>query len=312
MERPAKPELNNKKVLALSVFGIALASFVLLQKPVNPAVIPGASRASILSGQPDALNNHKLIYYDQKLFFEGVAKANKNNSIAPNDAAGGIIPHHLLPSSLLSGFFKNLQGQNPKRIILLGPNHNELGYYNSISSLDGWQTPFGTVQPDQKTVNGLADKDLVHINENVIENEHSVASIMPYIKFYLPGARVVPIIVRGVMGQPEAQKLADEIAGYRDDQTIIISAVDFSHYLSAAAAEQKDEITYKAMKDFDYKKILSFNNDYTCSPQSIAILLMAMKDLGKTNFNLQQHTNSGLMENNLYMETTSYFSILFN
>jgi AmmeMemoRadiSam system protein B len=307
-----KLKVSKKAILALSLSGIALVCFVLVKKSVVHPTSPTVAATNISIDQQNAIINHKLIFYEQRLFFEGVTETNKNDVVIPKNVAGGIIPHHLLPSALLSGFFKELKQQNPERIILLGPNHNELGYYNSISSLYGWETPFGVVQPDQQTINDLASKDLVHINENVTENEHSVAGIMPYIKFYLPDARVVPIITRGIMKQAEAQKLAGQLAQYKDDQTVIIAAADFSHYLDAYQAQEKDQATYDAMQRFDYRKILSFNNDYTCSPTAITVLLMAMQDLGKTKFNLLQHTNSGFLENNLYMKTTSYFTIMFN
>lgn len=264
------------------------------------------------TSQHDAARNHKLIFYERELFSQGVIKANKNTVIPPPHIAGGIIPHHLLPSTVLSKFFRQLQFQNPKRIILLGPNHGELGAYKVISSVYGWETPFGIVQPDTQIVNDLVGEKLSNINEDVIENEHSVAGIMPYIKFYLPNARVIPLILRSTLTQQEAQQLADQLVTYEDSQTIIIAAVDFSHYLNASEAEQKDTVTYQAMKDFNFRKMWSMNSDYTDSPQSLAVVLMAMKKLGKGNVIELDHTNSGYMENNLFMETTSYFTLIFN
>ncbi len=150
---------------------------------------------------------HKLIFYDSKAFLNGVDYASRNKAEFPPDSKGGIIPHHLFPGFILSDFFSRLAKETPKRVIVIGPNHAEAGNYKLLSSKYAWETPYGTVLPDMDAIDKLADNGLIHINESVLENEHSVAGLMPYVKYYLPNAKVVPIILRGTLNDSEITRL---------------------------------------------------------------------------------------------------------
>lgn len=255
---------------------------------------------------------HPLIFYDDKLFWQGIAYAQKETATAPAGVAGGILPHHLFPSFILADFFKRLQAVQPNRIVLLGPNHPELGTYKAQTSLQGWQTPFGIVEADTGVIQGLVDQKAVAVNEGVVEHEHSVAGIMPFIKFYLPHAKVVPIILRATVTEPEAEHLAATLAKLADTHTLVIAPVDFSHYLTSAAAQGNDNVTWEIMERFDYTRLFQLSNDYVDSPPSIAVQLMVMQILHKAHFNLLFNTNSGLLQGNQFSKTTSYFSIMFS
>ena len=289
--------LNHSKKLALMLLCMAL---------VFVGVIFVQSRHLA-----NSVPSHRLIYYDEKYFSEGVQSARQNDSVQAANIIGAVVPHHLLPGFIISDVFKRLQLQQPKRVILIGPNHKEAGTHKVITSQYGWETPFGVVTPDDTMIQDLVDRGTAHIDEPVMEDEHSVAGIMPYIKYYLPDATVVPLILRGTIDRKEVESLAKTIAGLRDEDTIILGSVDFSHYLTSAVAEKNDKRTLALMQRFDYDQLFGLNNDYMDSPPSIVVFLMAMQDLGKSDFSVLQHTNSGIIQHNGTMETTSYFSLLF-
>jgi MEMO1 family protein len=96
---------------------------------------------------------------------------------------------------------------------------------------------------------------------------------------------------------------------YKD--TLILDSVDFSHYLTAAQAERNDKKTLDIMQRFDYPSLFTLNNDYVDSPPSIGVFLMAMQALGATDSTMLYNTNSGFLEGNDYIQTTSYFSIMY-
>lgn len=253
---------------------------------------------------------HPANFFDQSTFYQGIEWAKKSEPF-PYKVTGGIIPHHLLPSFIIADFFKRLTTQDIKTVILIGPNHYEKGNFKVLTSFFGWQSPFGVVEPNLMVINDLLVKNLVKIDEQVLPEDHAVAGIMPFVKYYLPGVKVVPILLKGFMIEEEVKILASNLKNYTDEETIFIAAVDFSHYLTSPKAQMKDKITLEVMKNFDYKKLLTFNNDYLDSPPAIVTLLMVMQDLGKTNMDLLHHTNSGIMQKNDYVETTSYFSIAY-
>jgi len=255
---------------------------------------------------------HPFIFYDKQLFQKAINSASKRNENSENIIKGGIIPHHLLASDMIADFYNYISGEKIKTIIILGPNHYEKGDFIALSSEYAWQTSLGIAEPNVEIIDDLKNNNLIKINEEVLENEHSVASHMPFIEQYLPKAKVVPIILSAKMDQEKAKILSEKLAEYaKSGDAIIIASVDFSHYLNSAEAEIKDAETLEALKNFNYEKIYSFDNDNLDSPPSITVLLMTMQSIGINNFEVLDNTNSGIITNNSSSETTSYFSIVF-
>lgn len=265
------------------------------------------------TNQPQIQNTgpaHSLIFYEASLFFAGM-HGEKNNFNTESSIRGGIIPHHLYPSFMLSDFFARLKKQSPTKIIVVGPNHKEAGTYKFLTSQIGWDTPFGVVAASTEDIHTLTKNNLVHIDEQVLETEHSVAGIMPYIKYYLPTTTVVPIIIRGTTTALEGKQLSEAIAPLMDQDTVLIASVDFSHYLSSDQAEYNDAITKKALDTNTIDSLYKLNNAYLDSPAAIAVLLDTMRELKTTNHTTLFHTNSGILQRNPYMKTTSYFSVIY-
>lgn len=94
-------------------------------------------------------------------------------------------------------------------------------------------------------------------------------------------------------------------------ETVFVASVDFSHYLPAAKAREKDKETLKILKSFNYDKLYSLNNDYVDSPKSVGILFSIMQSLGKHDFSVLNNTNSGDILKDDLVPTTSYFEIAF-
>jgi len=256
-------------------------------------------------------NTHPLNFYDEDAFYWGVENSRKENKVFADHISGGIIPHHLFPGFIIADFFDRLSKQSPQTIILIGPNHHERGNYQGLSSLYGWETPFGVVEPDEQVIQSLIKDKLIEVDESVLPDEHSVAGMMSFVKYYLPDAKVVPIILSGFMSESDILMLSDKLRNYIDENSVIIAAVDFSHGLTNKQAQENDEITLELMSNFDYRQILSLNNDYLDSPPSIVALLMVMQVLQTTNMDLLHNTNSGQIQGNDSIETTSYFSIAY-
>lgn len=256
-------------------------------------------------------NSHPLTFFDKDTFYAGIEQAKKESKFFTYPVTGGIIPHHLYVGFIIADFFNRLSAQHPKTIILIGPNHYEQGNFKALTSRYGWQTPFGVVEPNELFINELIKENLIKVDEKVVSEDHAVAGSMPFVKYYLPNVQVVPILLSGRMTEEETHTLASNLKVQRDKDTVVIAAVDFSHYLTNQQAQEKDKVTLEVMKNFDYRQLFSLNNDYLDSPPSIAALLMLMQMLGTTKMDLIHHTNSGELQKDNYIETTSYFSIAY-
>lgn len=255
--------------------------------------------------------SHIVKFFDEQNFTNALSKT--KDITTPNYVIrGGIIPHDLFASFIISGFFKGLSAQKPTNIILLGPNHYEKGNYKVLTSSYSWDTAFGNLAPDLASIHSLVGSGLAKIDEEDVPNDHSVAGIMPFIKYYLPDAKVTPLLLSSRMTEDDTRKLANRLAGLTTKETIIIASVDFSHYLNSSEAEEKDALTIQAIKDNNLKELFLFNSDHLDSPPAIATLLIAMQKGKTTTMEILNHTNSGKLQYNDSIETTSYFSIYFH
>ncbi len=257
----------------------------------------------------------KALFFEENLFLDGVTQAKKNPppNLSSNKIIGGITPHHLLPSTLLSRFWQTIAAQHPKTIIIIGPNHYEAGSAPILSSTNTWETPFGNVAADQQLIDTFFSIPSFALNDRVIQSDHSVTGSLPYIKYYSPNSTVVPLLISNRMNLDQITTLATALSEKlkdRDD-VIIVAAIDFSHYLNAKQAAQKDEITAKLMEAREYERIMKLSNDYVDSPAPLPLFLMLMDSFGSSKTVLLDHSNSGELLHEPNVQTTSYFSEVF-
>ncbi len=273
----------------------------------NDTVVQTVETAEVYAGK-----THALRHYDSDRFFDGIVFAKERNPEASYPISGGITPHHLYPGFILADFYMRIGKQNPKTMLVIGPNHAEKGNFPIITSSYGWETPFGVVAPDTPTIERLLRSGFVRVNEDVLPEDHAVAGQMPFIKFFAPQTRVIPVLVSGTLSEEDAQQFAATMHKLLPPDTVVVAAVDFSHYLNAEEAQRNDGITLETMKTFNYDQLFKMNNDFIDSPTSIGIVLMLMKLRNTVVFDTLYNTNSGLLQHNNTIQTTSYFSILFH
>lgn len=221
-----------------------------------------------------------------------------------------VVPHHLVAGGLIANVMETLARQEPSLIILVGPNHFNKGG-KIITGFYGWQTPEGIVQAEGKAVRHLLEKGLAVKDEEVLSHEHSIGALTPLLRHYLPEAKIVPVILHHDVGLPEVDGLLKALEPFLDEKTVLISSVDFSHYLTRSEAQAKDRETIKYMKNFDYPTLFRLGNDYLDSPASLAAAFRLAEKKGLKEFTVLDNTNSGVILQNDFIETTSYFTLVF-
>lgn len=251
---------------------------------------------------------HPCRFYDERDFFKSISLA---NSAPPSDfIRGGVVPHHLLAGYMIADFFHILSLQDINRVIILGPNHYNKGPRIATSRYS-WETAFGILEVDGEFVGKLIQRGIAQTSEEFMPEEHSIAGLIPYIKFYLPEVKIVPLIFHSDITEGEARNLGEFLGKNLNEKDVIVASVDFSHYLPISAAQEKDEETIKAIKEFNISALFKMGNDHLDSPASIGTLLQAMKHLDAEELVILHHSNSGIILGRGVPETTSYFTIVF-
>ena len=135
--------------------------------------------------------------------------------------------------------------------------------------------------------------------------------MVPLIKHFLPKARIVPVVLHHDVSLQEIDALLDGLEPYLNERAVLISSVDFSHYLTRSEAQVKDRETLSFMRSLDYPALFHLGNDYLDSPASLAAAFLLAQRSGLKDFYVLENTNSGIILQNDFIETTSYFTLVF-
>lgn len=254
----------------------------------------------------------KCLYFNLDEFMTSVSNA-KEVSEVEGIIAGGVAPHHLLARDMIADFFNALSKRKPDNIIILAPNHKRIGEKKVVTSLQDWETYFGILETNDELAGEFIKSGLAVSKSTVLEEDHSISSLIPYIKYYMPGSKVVPLLLHGNLGLNDSVSLGNYIGKIaRDNNCIVIASVDFSHYLPVEKADAMDSITLDAIKRRDIRAISKMTNDNLDSPPSIISLLTAMDSMGAGDMLLIENNNSAKITGQSPDYTTSYFTMLFS
>ncbi|MEN8252661.1 MAG: AmmeMemoRadiSam system protein B [Patescibacteria group bacterium] len=249
-------------------------------------------------------------FFDEYLFQKGIS-GDKSKIEVHGEIYGAIVPHHLIPSFIIADIFERITKQDTKTIILLAPNHHDVGNTPVVVGALEWNTPYGKIMPNTEMISKLSQKDYISIDDQILDNEHGIAGLLPFITYHRNDIKIVPIILRQNITREQINDLSKSIVDIKNDNAVIVASVDFSHFLTSAEAEQNDKRTKMMMKDHDIDELLRMNTDYLDSPEAISVLLQTMKQIEVPSMNILYNTNSGYLMNDPYGETTSYFGIVF-
>lgn len=309
-----KPSLNFKSKALLPVVTVFVLFFFLMPAAgCSEGSAPGQTGSGELSPQRSAVGaaipDHPSFVTRTELHVL-LAERSAKPPLPAGKIVSAVLPHHLVAGRLLVQAFEVLAEQEPSLVVIVGPNHHNQGG-KVITGLAGWQTPEGLVKVEENIVNDLLAKGLAVRDEQVLSREHSVGALLPLLKHFLPEARIVPLILHHNVSLQEVDNLLQALDPYLQGKGILIASVDFSHYLTRSEAQAKDRETLGYMSKFDYANLFQLGNDYLDSPASLAAAFRLAEKRGLQEFTVLDNTNSGLILQNDYIETTSYFTLVF-
>lgn len=242
-------------------------------------------------------------------FARALDEREKNFAQCDGEMIGAVVPHHMVGAQFIADIFS--QAKNVDTVVIIGPNHWEKGTSPIITSKNNWITAKGRISINKNFISGLISEKIATTEDEVIGNDHSIGNILPFVAYYLPTVKVVPIILKRNIPKHQFDKLLNYIVDQQKfTNMLIVGSVDFSHYLPAEQSEKEDKITIKAILDRDYSKISTFHNDNMDSPSTVNMLLKVTDMLG-ANKMLWKNSNSFKVLGSDINNTTSYFELVF-
>ena len=227
----------------------------------------------------------------------------------PGKIIGGIAPHAgYIYSGLTAAHFYKLLPREPRRTVIVGPNHTGYGIPLSVFPRGEWVTPLGYAKVDEELSSYIVDhSELAGYDVEAHIEEHSVEVQLPFLQYIWKDVSFVPIVM---MGQDE--EYASDLASAVPEDVLFIASSDFSHYVPADVGREKDMKLIEAILDMDARRFLRLVKELNASPCGygpIASLILWAREQG-ASAELLHFSNSGDTSGD-YDNVVDYAAIAF-
>lgn len=151
-----------------------------------------------------------------------------------SEARALVVPHagYVYSGAVAGRAFATLDGENLRRVILLGPSHHRAYAGGALPArgVTSFSTPLGEMTIDRDAVDSLrGDKDFGGPTE-AHGPEHSLEMELPFLKVVAPHAAIIPILVGNGTEGEVARRMARTLATLLDEKTAVIVSSDFTHH----------------------------------------------------------------------------------
>lgn len=222
-------------------------------------------------------------------YFEHFNKIYSENFTLPDSKSRAVIVPHA--GYIYSGYTANiayriLQNSHVKNFLVIGPSHRVAFDGVSICDFESYKTPFGDVKQSNSLAQSLKDKFSFTCNSSA-HAEHSTEMQFPFIKHYLPDAKIVELVYSHV-----SSELISEIIDFvlsKDDCGVIIST-DLSHFYTLEEANRLDDICLRAIDKLDIE--LLHKGCEACGIIGVEAMLSSAKKLGLKSNILDYRTSA--------------------
>jgi MEMO1 family protein len=222
-----------------------------------------------------------------------------DKSTEKEDIVGLLAPHagYIYSGAVVGAVLSRVQFKDT--FIILGPNHTGYGQPFSVMTEGSWKTPLGEVQVDSE----LAHK-LISISKYLKEDtqahefEHSIEVQVPFLQYFKPNVKIVPMVLSLGNGDVYKQIGRDIVRALSElkKEAIIFASSDMSHYEPQGIAKKKDQQAIEAMLNLDQDELLKRveeQNISMCGYAPAVVMLTAALELGATSPRLVKYQTSG-------------------
>lgn len=211
---------------------------------------------------------------------EGSFARNAKPDAQSENAQAVLVPHYgnalYLACNALSGVSREVG-----LIVLIGPNHPGKGEDVQISGAD-WYWAQGQMEGDPDAAALLADACAGTLTDTQIAEDWSVQTLIPYARRYFQSARIVTVLLRRGTDRAALQALADAVQALSgEEDVLLLASADFSHYLDPASAQKNDTETLALIEKEDYAAILTLDNGYIDSPETLVTAMLFAEGRGQ-------------------------------
>ncbi len=178
-----------------------------------------------------------------------------------NDARSAVVAHHLVVGKEIANIFETVGDESVQDIILISPNHFDIGSGPALTAKIAWETPYGEVQTNTKIVDALVRAGVAQTDARPFEGEHGINSLTPFVKRSFPNARIIPLIVHESLTQQQAEEIALALHDRSDLDALVIASADMSHNLPLEVQQFHDDLTRMTLASGELKHELEIDSN---------------------------------------------------
>jgi len=210
---------------------------------------------------------------------------------------GLIAPHagYIYSGKTAAYGYNAISNNNYKKAIVISPSHRE--YFPGISVYDGdaYKTPLGIVEIDKELrENFTKESKTIFSGTEGHKAEHALEVHLPFLQFLYPSIQILPIVI-GDQSKPFIHELSEKLVKVYDENTIIVSSSDLSHFYSREKANELDSTIANRISAFEFDELqtdLEKRNCEACGGGGIVAMMQAASKLNKTNSKIIDRSDS--------------------
>ncbi len=226
---------------------------------------------------------------------------------AHNHVVAGILPHHTLVAPIIKAYLDGIR-ETPKRVIVLGPDHQDQGVGRICTTARDWIGVTGPVKTDGVLAKNLVNSGIARFDDHLLEGEHGVNAIVPFIHRRWPKAVVVAITMKSGTSPTERDQLVRWLTSNATQDDLVLASVDFSHYHSLVQANAEDAVSLTAIEHLDVEQALAIPVD---GPGPIAVVLVYVRQRHAQEQRLRHLNSAEYLGQPDLDSTTSYLFSYF-
>lgn len=222
-----------------------------------------------------------------------------DEQVTREETIGLILPHagYIYSGSVAGAVISKIKFKDT--FVIMGPNHTGRGKPLSIITEGTWKTPLGEVEIDSELGKQiLATSSHLKEDREAHQYEHSIEVQLPFLQYFKPGIRIVPIMLgysTGAVLKEIGRGIARAIIEL-DRGVVIIASSDMTHYEPQESARKKDTRAIEAILELNEDELLARVDELNismCGYAPTVSLISAAKELGATGAELVKYQTSG-------------------
>jgi len=306
-------------VVLIFIFSFILFKINLAEKDSERSAPGSQASTKALMIEPDYNKVISPLYTDSSMFLSAIKQADSGkgsttitSEIANEKISGLIVPHHLLAIDLAAKIYSLASSNKYKNIVLLSPDHFNLGHSDISVTENNFSTVFGEIKTDRAISLELKKLNFVS-EEDFFYREHGLEAELPFIKYYWPDAEITALTFKPNTSKEELDQVIAVLEKGLSPDSLVIQSTDFSHYLTPLQAEEKDLGTIKVLQENSPASILKLNQPDNIDSLAAAYIQMSLqKDFYGANLDIIDHKNSQSYTKENVSSSTSYITGIYS